>query len=240
MNLVALCERPSPNHDRRGEAPRIDMLVLHYTGMPTAAAALERLCDPAARVSAHYVVGEDGTIWRLVSEVRRAFHAGRSCWAGKSDLNRVSIGVEIVNPGHEWGYCPFPEAQMAALERLGRDILARHPIPSHRVVGHSDIAPDRKTDPGELFDWARLARAGIGIWPAASSRPPAASFDRARVIGDLRAIGYCTPPALEEPVIAAFQRRFRPARCDGQLDRETAARIAEVRAAYDPRRAGLN
>jgi N-acetylmuramoyl-L-alanine amidase len=240
MSLVGIREYPSPNHDRRGEAPRIDMLVLHYTGMPTAKAALERLCDPVAQVSAHYVVEQDGTIWRLVSELRRAFHAGRSCWAGESDLNLVSIGVEIVNPGHEWGYCVFPEAQMVAVERLGRDILARHPIPPHRVVGHSDIAPDRKTDPGELFDWPRLARAGIGIWPVPSGRPPATPIDRVRATADLAAIGYCTPPGAAEKVIAAFQRRFRPARCDGLLDRETAARIAEVRAAYGRRRAGLN
>jgi N-acetylmuramoyl-L-alanine amidase len=240
MSLVGIRGYPSPNHDRRGDAPRVDMLVLHYTGMPTAGAALERLCDPMARVSAHYVVGEDGTIWRLVSELRQAFHAGRSCWAGESDLNRVSIGVEIVNPGHEWGYCPFPEAQMLAVDRLGRDILARHPIPPHRVVGHSDIAPDRKTDPGELFDWARLARAGIGIWPAPSRRPPVTPIDRAQATADLAMIGYCTPPGAVEKVIAAFQRRFRPARCDGLLDHETAARIAEVRAAYGLRRAGFN
>ena len=239
MSLAEIREYPSPNHDRRDAAPRIDMLVLHYTGMPTAGAALERLCDPAARVSAHYVVGEDGTIWRLVSELRRAFHAGRSCWAGESDLNRVSIGVEIVNLGHEWGYHPFPETQMAAVVRLGRDILARHPIPPHRVVGHSDIAPERKTDPGELFDWPRLARAGVGIWPAPSCRPPA-PVDRARAMAELGMIGYCTPPGAEESVIAAFQRRFRPARCDGLLDRETAARIAEVRAAYDLARGGLS
>jgi N-acetylmuramoyl-L-alanine amidase len=240
MSLAGVRECPSPNHGRRGEAPRVDMLVLHYTGMPTAEAALERLCDPVARVSAHYVVGEDGTIWRLVSELRRAFHAGRSCWAGESDLNRVSIGVEIVNPGHEWGYRPFPEAQMAAVERLGRDVLARHSIAPHRVVGHSDIAPDRKTDPGELFDWPRLARAGIGIWPAPSYRPLATSIDRVQATADLAAIGYCIPPGAVEKVIDAFQRRFRPARCDGLLDRETAARIAEVRAAFGPRRAGLN
>jgi N-acetylmuramoyl-L-alanine amidase len=238
MNLASR-ERPSPNHDDRGPAPRIDMLVLHYTGMPTAEAALERLCDPAARVSAHYVVGEDGTIWRLVSEKRRAFHAGRSCWAGESDLNRVSIGVEIVNPGHEWGYCPFPETQMAAVVRLCRDILARNPIPPSRVVGHSDIAPHRKKDPGELFDWPRLARAGIGIWPGRSRLRSPAPVEHARALLDLRAIGYCTPAAAEEPLIAAFQRRFLPARCDGVLDRETAARIADVHAAYDPLRASV-
>jgi N-acetylmuramoyl-L-alanine amidase len=240
VSFVELRERPSPNHDFRDKMPRIDMLVLHYTGMPTAEAALERLCDPAARVSAHYLIEEDGTIWRLVSETRRAFHAGRSCWAGENDLNRVSIGVEIVNPGHEWGYCPFPEAQMAAVEQLGRDILARHPIPPHRVVGHSDIAPDRKTDPGELFDWPRLARAGIGIWPVPSRPRAAMPFERARAIADLGTIGYCLPPVSVAPVIAAFQRRFRPTRCDGLLDRETAARIAEVRAAYDLGRAALN
>jgi N-acetylmuramoyl-L-alanine amidase len=169
-------ERPSPNHDSRGEPPHmrpIDMLVLHYTGMQSAAAALDRLCDATAQVSAHYVVEEDGTPWRLVPEARRAFHAGVSCWHGESSLNHVSIGIEIVNPGHEWGYRPFPDPQMAALEELCRDILSRHPIPPYRVVGHSDIAPDRKADPGELFDWPRLARAGIGLWPPGAPGPGA-------------------------------------------------------------------
>jgi N-acetylmuramoyl-L-alanine amidase len=154
-------DHPSPNHAARPEPARIDMLVLHYTGMITAAAALERLCDPDARVSAHYVVEENGVIRQLVPETRRAFHAGVSCWAGESDLNAVSLGIEIVNPGHDWGYRRFPQEQMAAVEGLCRDLVARHPIPPHRVVGHSDIAPERKSDPGELFDWARLARAGI-------------------------------------------------------------------------------
>jgi N-acetylmuramoyl-L-alanine amidase len=228
----AIRERPSPNHDRRGAPPRIDMLVLHYTGMRSAAAALDRLCNPAARVSAHYVVSEDGIVWRLVPEARRAFHAGLSCWRRERDLNFVSIGIEIVNPGHEWGYRPFPEAQMGAVECLCRDILSRHPIPPHRVVGHSDIAPDRKTDPGELFDWRRLARAGIGIWPEPSRGEPDAAFDPARAVADLGAIGYCTAPAVEEPVVAAFQRRFRSTRVDGVIDGETAERLAEVRAAF--------
>jgi N-acetylmuramoyl-L-alanine amidase len=237
----AIRERPSPNHDSRDATaetlgagpPRIDMLVLHYTGMPTAEAALARLCDPAARVSAHYVVDEDGTIWRLVSETRRAFHAGRSHWGGESDLNLVSIGVEIVNPGHEWGYRPFPQPQMAAVERLCREVLQRHAIAPQRIVAHSDIAPDRKTDPGELFDWPRLARAGIGIWPSPTGVPHRVGIDRVRAFADLEAIGYGTRHAPEESTIAAFQRRFRPARCDGALDAETMARIAEVRAAYD-------
>ncbi len=230
-------ERPSPNHADRGDKPRIDMLVLHYTGMPSAAAAIERLVDPLAQVSAHYLVEEDGRVWRLVSEERRAFHAGVSCWRGEHDLNRVSIGVEIVNPGHEWGYRPFPPAQMAAVRELCRDILARHPIPPDRVVGHSDIAPERKADPGELFDWPYLADAGIGLWP-----PGCASGGRGRGVGvvgraaalaDLARIGYCVVPGNETPALAAFPRRFRPQRWDGKLDAETAAHLAETRALYD-------
>src|SRR5919201_6489610 len=185
MTRLEIEDRLSPNHDVRGDPPRIDMLVLHYTGMTSAAAALERLCDPAARVSAHYVVEEDGRIWRLVPENRRAFHAGHSCWEGEGNLNAVSIGVEIVNPGHEWGYRPFPEAQMASVEELCRDVISRHPIPPHRILGHSDIAPDRKSDPGELFDWPRLARAGIGIWPAAAASYPAGEVDNRRVLPNL-------------------------------------------------------
>ena len=230
-------ERTSPNHGSRGEPMRIDMLVLHYTGMKSAAAAIERLCDPGAKVSAHYVVEENGTVWRLVPETRRAFHAGVSCWEGESDLNAVSLGIEIVNPGHEWGYRPFPEEQMAAVEWLCRDLVARYPIPAHRVVGHSDIAPERKADPGELFDWPRLARAGIGIWPP---RDPAVSrheIDTTRSLSDLAAIGYCTSEGSQPRALLAFQRRFRPSWCDGRLDRETAARLAEVRAAFARSRA---
>lgn len=230
-------ERLSPNHSDRGPVPRIDMLVLHYTGMPSAAAALERLVDPAAPVSAHYLVEEDGTVWRLVPEERRAFHAGVSCWCGETGLNRVSIGVEIVNPGHEWGYRPFPPEQMAAVAELCRAILARHPIPPDRVVGHSDIAPERKADPGELFDWRYMAGTGVGLWP-----PPALTRGRGRGVGvveraaalaDLARIGYRVVPGDETPALVAFQRRFRPARWDGRLDGETAARLAQVRAAYD-------
>ncbi|HKS89355.1 MAG TPA: N-acetylmuramoyl-L-alanine amidase [Stellaceae bacterium] len=241
-SALDLRERPSPNHGSRGEPPNvrpIDMLVLHYTGMQSAAAALDRLCDPAFRVSAHYLVEEDGTLWRLVAEERRAFHAGISFWQGESDLNWVSIGVEIVNPGHEWGYRPFPEPQMAAVERLCRDILARRRIPPYRVVGHSDIAPDRKSDPGELFDWPRLARAGIGLWP-----PPAADLARRRgrgvglvhrtaALADLARIGYPVIAGDEQPALAAFQRRFRPERWDGLIDGETCGRLREVRMAVE-------
>jgi N-acetylmuramoyl-L-alanine amidase len=239
MILSAVRERSSPNHQRRGESGHIDMLVLHYTGMKTAEDALERLCNPEARVSAHYVIEENGAIWRLVPEELQAFHAGRSCWADASNLNDVSIGIEIVNPGHEWGYRPFPEEQMAAVEHLSGALLSRFPIPPHRVVGHSDIAPDRKSDPGELFDWLRLARAGAGIWPAPSTdlahhRGRGISVvERARALADLAVIGYCVTAGCEPAVIAAFQRRFLPERWDGRLDAETALRLAEVRAAYD-------
>lgn len=231
MTAPVLRERFSPNHAERGDPARIDMLVLHYTGMRCAAEAIDRLCEPAARVSAHYVVDEDGTVWRLVPEIRRAFHAGVSCWTGERDLNHVSIGVEIVNPGHEWGYRPFPERQMHAVMQLCRDILRRRSIPADRVVGHSDIAPARKTDPGELFDWPLLARSGIGLWPEPGRTVSVARVNRDRALADLAAIGYCN--AADEPAIAAFQRRFRPRCCDGKLDVETALRIAEVRVTYD-------
>src|SRR5262249_55491255 len=186
-------ERLSPNRERRGDSLRIDMLVLHYTGMQSSSAALDPLCDPPARGSAPFVLQKERAVWRLVPECLRAFHAGRSCWEGEVDLNHVSIGIEIVNPGHEWGYRPFPEVQMASVERLCLDVLARHSIPPHRVVGHSDIAPDRKADPGELFDWPRLARAGIGIWPQSVpySLPGGQCVDRSRALADLAAIGYC-------------------------------------------------
>jgi N-acetylmuramoyl-L-alanine amidase len=237
MSAPAIRERLSPNHDSRGDviagAPRIDMLVLHYTGMQSAAAALDRLCDPAARVSAHYLVEEDGAVWRLVAEERRAWHAGVAYWMGDSALNTVSIGIEIANPGHEWGYRAFPEPQMRAVEALCRDIVSRHRIPSYRIVGHSDIAPTRKADPGELFDWPRLARAGIGLWPrpAAEGRRRGRGVglvERARALADLARIGYQVEPGNEAPALAAFQRRYRPERWDGKLDGETATRLAEV------------
>jgi len=242
VSQLEIRERPSPNYGSRGEPPNlrpINMLVLHYTGMQSAEAALDRLCDPEAKVSSHYLVEEDGTVWRLVPEMQRAFHAGVSCWQGERDLNHVSVGVEIVNPGHEWGYRPFPEAQIRAVELLCRDIASRHRIPPYRVVGHSDIAPDRKSDPGELFDWPRLARAGIGLWP-----PPAAKAARGRGRGvgliqrtaafaDLARIGYCVTRGTETVALAAFQRRFRPERWDGLLDAETSLRLRQVRMAVE-------
>jgi N-acetylmuramoyl-L-alanine amidase len=220
---MTLRERLSPNHGPRPAGKRVDMLLLHYTGMPSVAASLDRLCDPEAQVSAHYLVEEDGAVWRLVEEGRRAWHAGQGFWAGETDINGVSIGIELANPGHEWGYLPFPEAQVAALETLAHDILARHAIPSHRVLGHSDVAPQRKQDPGELFPWERLARGGIGLWPR--FRDLQIELGEPRVL--LARIGYDTAGELGSAV-TAFQRHWRPDRCDGELDGETMQRIAAV------------
>jgi N-acetylmuramoyl-L-alanine amidase len=222
---MRLVERPSPNHDARPGA--VDMLILHYTGMPTGDAALERMCDPDAKVSAHYMIDEDGTVYHLVPEERRAWHAGVSFWAGEKNVNGRSIGIELVNPGHEWGYRPFPAAQIEALIELGHSILVRHPIPARRVLGHSDVAPDRKTDPGELFPWEVLAKNGIGFWPTQGM--PKADFASA-----LAAFGYGVPPEVDIPlecVITAFQRHFRPARVDGVADPECVAILAGLLAA---------
>ena len=228
-------DRPSPNQDDRPEATPIDTLVLHYTGMPTARAALERLCDPTPpaplpRVSCHYLVEEDGLVWRLVPESRRAWHAGQSFWRGHSLLNGRSIGIEVVNPGHEWGYRPFPALQMAAVAELCLEILERHPIPPRNVVAHSDIAPDRKQDPGELFDWAGLAANGIGLWPEGVASDDAAQppDSLARAAALLARIGYPVDAAQPGPALVAFQRHWRPERVDGQADAGTLARLEAV------------
>ncbi|TAL07812.1 MAG: N-acetylmuramoyl-L-alanine amidase, partial [Nitrospirae bacterium] len=167
---LRIVDRPSPNHGPRRRGARVDMLVLHYTGMKTLGAALERLCDPKARVSAHYLIARDGTVYRLVAENRRAWHAGVSRWAGERDVNGRSIGIELENPGHEFGYRAFPQKQMRALIALARGIVRRRKIPQHRVLGHSDVAPQRKIDPGEKFPWRALAGAGIGYWPGRSPK----------------------------------------------------------------------
>jgi len=224
-------DRPSPNHEPRPDGCEIDILVLHYTGMQSAEAALERLCDPAAKVSAHYLIDEDGTVFRLVDERRRAWHAGVACWRGARDVNDRSIGIELVNPGHEFGYRAFPEPQMLSLRGLARDILGRHAIPPRNVVGHSDVAPTRKQDPGELFDWARLARWGIGLWPPHEEQPepqPDRAVEEIQIM--LARYGYdcAVDGALNDAaraVIAAFQRHFRPRRVDGRLDGETVRRL---------------
>jgi N-acetylmuramoyl-L-alanine amidase len=219
---MEILERPSPNHDARPDGTSVDILLLHYTGMESAEAALARMCDPAAKVSAHYCIEEAGRVSRLVPEDRRAWHAGASRWAGTEDINGRSIGVELVNPGHEFGYRAFPEAQMTALTTLAKDILTRHPIPPRRVLGHSDVAPLRKEDPGELFDWAGLARAGIGLWPQdLASRAGAAT--EAEVRAGLARFGYGYLEDDFAAVVTAFQRHFRPRAVTGEADGETAA-----------------
>jgi len=224
---VDILQRPSPNCDsRKGRA--VDILLLHYTGMRSGAEALARLCDPAAEVSAHYLIEEDGRIYALVAEEMRAWHAGVSSWQGATDINARAVGIELVNPGHEFGYRDFPEAQMAALIPLCRQIVARHSIAAARVLGHSDVAPLRKDDPGERFDWRRLARAGIGLWPereaALESCPP-----EAELRAQLARFGYAAGPEVPfEKLIAAFQRHFRQERVDGRADRQTAARLAAL------------
>lgn len=213
-------QRPSPNHNARPPGQAADILLLHYTGMQSGAEALARLCDPQAKVSAHYLIEEDGRIFQLVPEDRRAWHAGLACWAGDSDVNGRSLGIELVNPGHEFGYRRFPEAQTIALLVLAEELCRRHPIPSHRVLGHSDVAPLRKEDPGELFDWPRLAAAGLGFLPR-----PGRALGETAARAKLAAFGYGYIEEDYAAVIRAFQRHFRPSAITGALDSETAALI---------------
>ncbi len=215
------------------------MLVLHYTGMESGAAALERLTDPIAKVSAHYLVEEDGRVFAMVPEARRAWHAGRSFWAGETDVNSASVGVEIVNPGHEFGYRAFPDRQIDAVIALLDDIRSRWTIPDARILAHSDVAPDRKMDPGELFPWRRLARAGHGLWADPAPAPGAELTEGDQGLGvlalqgALRRLGYDAPSdgRFEEPtatIVRAFQRHWVQARCDGVADGDTRARLVAV------------
>jgi N-acetylmuramoyl-L-alanine amidase len=219
-DAVMITERRSPNCDERPNAAAIDMIVLHYTGMLSAEAALARLTDPTTEVSAHWLIDEDGATISLVPEAMRAWHAGVSFWRGVTGVNATSIGIELVNPGHEFGYRPFPERQMAALLELATDIIARHAIPAHNVVGHADVAPRRKMDPGELFDWRRLARAGIGLWPHEARD---VILEPVLIRGLLASIGYETEDMIA--TLKAFQRHFRQERITGHLDFETARLI---------------
>ncbi|MBN8529258.1 MAG: N-acetylmuramoyl-L-alanine amidase [Caulobacterales bacterium] len=233
-----ILDAPSPNFDQRRAPP--NMLVLHYTGMKTGHEAVARLRDPEAKVSAHYVVNEDGSILRLVAEERRAWHAGRGVWQGETDCNAASIGIEIVNPGHAFGYRAFPDAQIGAVIDLIADIRGRWTIRDGRIIGHSDLAPDRKEDPGELFPWKRLAGAGHGLWfdPAservAALGAPLGPGDEGLGVIVLRAglhrLGYGLKPGGDYDeetrlTVTAFQRHWRPANIDGVADGETRARL---------------
>ena len=235
---LAVRELPSPNHDARPDGTPIDMLVLHYTGMRSGPDAIARLRDPQAKISAHYVVEEDGAVLRLVPEERRAWHAGVSWWRDMTALNDRSIGIEIVNPGHQWGYRPFGVLQTAAVCDLCLSVLSRHAVPARNVVGHSDVALDRKEDPGELFDWRGLAENGVGVFPpgvpdlgtVGGVRDAAGLRDVRRALGD---IGYRVAPeggldpALST-VLRAFQRHWRGEAVTGQADAGTLVRLLAV------------
>ena len=227
---------PSPNFDARKGAP-VDILLLHYTGMTDDEAAVRWLADPRSRVSCHYVVHEDGRIVAMVDEEQRAWHAGQGSWKGVSDINARSVGIEICNPGHEHGYRAFPDAQIESVIALSQAIIARHEIAREHVLAHSDIAPDRKEDPGELFPWDRLAQAGVGHY-----LPPSPLEDgRFMALGDagepvaalqgmLKLYGYEIMPSGQfdertQCVVRAFQRHFRPQRIDGVADSSTVSTL---------------
>lgn len=220
MRILA---HPSPNFgDRRGGA-HPSLVVLHYTAMPTPEAALDRLAAPEYEVSAHYLVAEDGRVFRLVDEAHRAWHAGKAAWGVTTDVNSASIGIELANPGD----APFAAALMASLEELLADILARHRIPPERVIAHSDCAPGRKCDPGVRFDWHRLARSGLSVWPEAAERSSAA---KSAFLADLRGFGY-TAEAAPAALLAAFRLRFRPG-AEGPLSSADAGLAADLARRY--------
>ncbi|MBR0551894.1 N-acetylmuramoyl-L-alanine amidase [Stakelama marina] len=212
---MQIIDTPSPNFDDRSLP--VSMLVLHYTGMQDAESAIARLTDAEAKVSAHYLVAEDGTVLRMVDEDKRAWHAGRSHWRGISDVNSASVGIEIVNPGHEFGYRPFPPEQISALIPLVSDIVERHEITRGNVVGHSDVAPARKQDPGELFPWSKLARLRLAL-PRPTRNLADPHWTDGGFMLALERFGYDVSDA--EAAVIAFQRRFRPERIDGVIDGE--------------------
>lgn len=238
--MLNCIERPSPNFNERPSGRAVDILLLHYTGMESGEAAASRLCDPEAKVSAHYLVDEAGAITRMVPEHLRAWHAGVAHWAGEGDINGCSIGIEIVNGGHDFGCPPYPEAQMRAVEALSREILSRHPIPARRVLAHSDVAPARKADPGEWFDWARLARAGVGLWVEPEpviEGPVLRQGDRGDTVAELQYMLADYGYGLEvlgrydkttKAVVTAFQRHFRPRKVDGVADVSTVATLRRL------------
>jgi N-acetylmuramoyl-L-alanine amidase len=241
---MKIIERPSPNFNERQGVPGADILIMHYTGMLSCAEAVARLTSAEAKVSSHYTIDEDGTIYAHVPEQLRAWHAGVSSWRGASDINSRSIGIEIVNPGHEFGYRAFPDVQIEAVIGLGKAIVGRHAIPARNVIGHSDIAPGRKTDPGELFPWKRLAQTGLGLWVEAKVGRDA-PLSRA-VSGDLVSelqsalarFGYGIDAngvfdERTEIVVGAFQLHFRPAKFDGIADAETQAKLRALNEMLD-------
>lgn len=235
---------PSPNCGERKNARAVDMLVLHYTGMTDVDAALTRLCTAGSDVSAHYVVLEDGRVIQCVREAMRAWHAGAAFWAGESDINSCSIGIEIVNRGHDWGYPDYPSRQIAAVTALCRGVMLRHTIPAKRVLGHSDVSPSRKKDPGEKFPWRSLANSGVGHWVAPEPFLPGEEFtlgsrgDKVEALqNQLANYGYGVKmtgdyDATTADVVTAFQRHFRPERVDGIADVSTRATLQTLLRAF--------
>jgi N-acetylmuramoyl-L-alanine amidase len=237
--MLRVVQRPSPNFNERVGVDGPDILLMHYTGMQSCEAAVQRLTDPAARVSSHYTIDEDGTVYVHVDESLRAWHAGVSHWRGETDINSRSIGIEIVNPGHEFGYRAFPDVQIDAVIELSKGILSRHRIPPRNVIAHSDIAPGRKEDPGELFPWKRLAGQGIGLWVdlPSTSGDSVSIGARGQEVSDvqnaLQRFGYgiTVSGVFDEQtrsVVIAFQRHFRPETIDGVVDSETAGRLKRL------------
>jgi N-acetylmuramoyl-L-alanine amidase len=229
----------SPNFDsRQGQA--IDTLIFHYTDMLSAEAAIAHLCNEQAKVSAHYVISEAGEVTQLVDESQRAWHAGESHWRGSNNINARSIGIEIANPGHSNGYVPFPQIQMQAVAKLSQEIIARHAIPARNVVGHSDVAFLRKTDPGELFDWRWLAGQGVGIFPTDARPMPGPEQKRGdtglpvtRLQMALSNWGYGLKLDGDyghktEQCVIAFQRHYRPKKLDGVWDNECSGILAAL------------
>ena len=226
--MTMLTSYTSPNYEDRAPGTDIDMLVLHYTGMQSAKEALDRLCDPSAKVSAHYLIDEDGSLYQLVHEEKRAWHAGVARWRGADNVNDRSIGIELVNPGHEFGYRDFPTKQIHCLIDLCRDLMARHPIPARNVVGHSDVAPTRKTDPGERFPWPLLSRLGIGL---ENQTKPVPHWGMTYVEPALARVGYDTRNI--HAALTAFQRHYRPKLLTGLPDKETAELLTGLLAQID-------
>ena len=222
---MKLIDFPSRNFDERAHGSVIDKLVLHYTGMQNSEVSLARMCDGSSKVSSHYLIDEVGLVYQLVNEDKRAWHAGISYWAGQTDINSQSIGIELQNTGHEGGYQEFPEAQIEALVNLATSIVDRFNIPAKQILGHSDIAPERKKDPGEYFPWDKIAAQNIGYWPTLElvDTLHIATDDIIRM--NLSLMGY-NPKASFVATVTAFQRHFRPAKVDGIVDTETAQLVA--------------
>ena len=216
----------SPNYDER--QAEIDMLLLHYTSMKSCDEARARLCDERSKVSAHYLIDEDGALYELVPEDKRAWHAGAAFWQGETDINSCSIGIEISNGGHDFGLPDFPAAQMKSVVSLCADLVIKYRISPERVLAHSDVAPSRKQDPGEKFDWARLAREGVGLWIDKQLPPDENIMSGEQFLKDLAAYGYQTEGVSAEEVVRAFQRHYRPARLDGRVDGSTLSVLAAL------------